>query len=346
MTAELKVLECPGCKAPVPLTDGEGAACPHCGGDVRFPPAYVALRRANALDKASRAEAERLFSTLSKPAPLAARVAAAIVDQPMIGFWFFFGAPVGIAGILAGLALDGVAARVLGYPSADDVPFAFTLGAIFAAIFLLAFVPRAFGIFANRRATARRVLSEGLACRPPAMPGGPSRCRECDAPIDLPDGALVARCPYCGADNAARIRAGQLLGAATAAASVAHTVVEAAGIDREERGATARTLFKELARYLVTTGVFAGLFIAYAIDSDRAAAHGEQLGGAGFAAMLAAVILFIVLIIRSIAGKEQRAEARGRREGTGVPGWVRFVGPIALWLVVFPLLRLLSGLLS
>ncbi len=349
MTTELKILSCPACGAPVPLGDGGGddAVCAHCEAIVPLPPAYRELRRLHRLDRAAREDAERLLGTLAKPPPLAARVAAAIVDQPMIGFWFFFGVPVGVAGILAGLALDGAAARLLGCASAEEVPFAFTIGAIFFSIFVFAFVPRAFGIYANRRATARRTLADGLACRPPAIPGGPSRCRVCDAPLDLPDGALVARCAYCGADNAVRVRAAWLVGAQVAASSVAHTVARAAEIDREERAATRGTLAKELARYLVTTAVFAGLFIAYSLDADRAAAHGETLGGVGFVAMLVAVILLIALLIRSIAGgKERRAEARARREGAGVPGWVRFVGPIALWLVVFPLLRLLSGLLG
>jgi LSD1 subclass zinc finger protein len=282
---------------------------------------------------------------LSTPPPLAARVAAAILDQPMFGFWLFFGAPVGVGGIVAGLALDGVAARILGYASAEEVPFAFTIAAIFLSIFVLAFVPRALGVFANRRATARRTLADGLACKPPAIPGGASRCRACEAPLDLSAGALVARCAYCGADNAVRVRAAWIVGTAAAATSVAHTVDRAAEIDRAERAATRRTLLRELVRYLVTTAIFAGLFVAYAIDAERAAAHGEDgIGGVGFVAMLLAVVLLIVLIIRSIAGRRDgRDEARARRDGTGVPKWVRFVGPIALWLVVFPLLRLLLG---
>jgi LSD1 subclass zinc finger protein len=321
------VLRCPACGADVPLGQPDDARCVHCGASVPLPAAHRELRRIQHDDEAARQRAQALFSTLDSPPWLLTRILAALFDQPMFAFWIFFGVPVGLVSIVAGLAFD---ARF--HP-----PAAATVGMIFGVLFLFAFLPRSIGIYANRRAGGRRLLLAGLAAKPPRLPGGPAGCRECGAPLEVPPGAIVVRCVYCGADSAVQVRTPLLALARRAARAAAHTIDEAAALDRRERAGTRGTLARELRRYLLVTATFGGLFAVWAWDYQRVTARADESApGLGIAALVLGTLLLIVMLLRSV-GSDDRAteELRLRREGNGLPGWVRTVGPLGLWAVLW-----------
>jgi hypothetical protein len=285
------------------------------------------LRRIQREDETARRRAQALFSTLDSPPWPLTRVLAAVFDQPMFVFWIFFGVPVGLVSIVAGLAVD---ARL-------QPPRAVTVGVIFVVLFAFAFVPRSMGIYANRRAGGRRVLLAGLAARPPKLPGGPALCRECGAPLEVAAGALVARCVYCGADSAVQIRTPFLARARRAARGAAHTIDEAAALDRRERAETRGMLAAELRRYLLVTATFGGLFAIWMWDDQRTTDRADGSAPAlGIVALIIATLLLIVMMFRSMGSDKREAEeARLRRDDNGLPGWVRIVGPFGFWAVLW-----------
>lgn len=322
------VLCCAACGADVPLGEGDVARCVHCGAAVPLPARYVELRRAQHDDTGARERAESLFAKLDSPPWLVTRVLSAVLDQPMPAFWLFFGVPVGLSSIFAGLALD---ARL--HPASWV-----TTAVIFGAIFVLTFLPRSLGIYANRRTSARQVLLAGLVARPPRLPGGPAECRNCGAPLDVPPGATVARCAYCRAESAVKVHTPFLARVQKSARSVAHTVEEAANIDARERGETRRTLLRELRRYVLLIGTFGTLFAIYMWDWERSQARGDDGPPAiGLLALVLEAILLIATMIYSLAraDERQKAEARLRREANGLPGWVRVAGPFGVWVVLW-----------
>jgi DNA-directed RNA polymerase subunit RPC12/RpoP len=321
------VLRCPACGAHVALGQAADARCAHCGKAVPLPEAHRELRRIQHDDEAARRRAQALFFTLDSPPWLSTRILAAVFDQPMFAFWIFFGVPVGLASIVAGLAVD---TRLHPPPAA-------TVGVIFGFLFTFAFLPRSIGVYANRRAGGRSLLLSGLAARPPKLPGGPAGCRECGAPLEVAPGALVARCVYCGADSAVEIRTPFLARARRAARGAVHTIDQAAALDRRERAATRGTLARELGRYLLATSIFGGLFAIWTWDYARVTARGDDSAPAlGLVALIVGTILLIVMMFRSIGSDKRGAEeARLRRDDNGLPGWVAVVGPLGLWVVLW-----------
>ncbi|HEX4447699.1 MAG TPA: hypothetical protein VH044_13210 [Polyangiaceae bacterium] len=321
------VLRCPSCGAHVPLGQADVARCAHCGAAVPLPDAYRELVRIQAEHEASRARAQALFVTLDSPPWLLTRILAAVFDQPTIVFWIFFGVPVGLASIFAGLAVD---ARF--HPS----PLV-TNGVIFLTLFAFAFLPRSIGIYANRSAGGRRLLLAGLAAKPPGLPGGPAGCRECGAPLEIPAGAIVARCVYCGAENAVEVRTPFLVRSRKAARAAARTIEEAAAIDRRERAATRRIFVRELGRYVLLTSLFGGLFGVFMWDDARVTALGDDSAPAyGISALVIGTLLLIVVMLRSVGSdKREDEQAKLRRVDNGLPGWVRVVGPIGFWVLLW-----------
>lgn len=252
---------------------------------------------------------------------------AAVFDQPALAFWIYFGVPVGLASIFAGLAVD---AHLHPPPAA-------TVGVIFVVLFAFAFLPRCMGIYANRRAGARRLLLAGLAAQPPRTPGGPARCRACGAPLEIPAGAAVARCLYCGVESAVRIRTPFLARVRKATRAAVRTLDEAAALDHRDRAATRHELARELRRYGLTTATFGGLFAVWAWDYQRVTDRGDGSAPAlGILALVIGTVLLIAMLLRSTGTDPRDAEdARERRGGTGLPAWVRVLGPIGFWVVLW-----------
>jgi DNA-directed RNA polymerase subunit RPC12/RpoP len=327
VTPEVEILRCPGCGADVALGQDDHARCAHCGKAVPVPDAHRELRALQRGDAESRVRAQALLATLDSPPWLVTRVLAATFDQPMLVFWLVFGVPVGLGAIIAGLAVD---ARL--HP-----PAIVTVAVIFGFLFAAAFLPRSFGIYAHRRAGARRVLLAGLAARPPKLPGGPAGCRSCGAPLDVAPGALVARCAYCGVESAVHVRTPLLARLRKAARATASTIEAAAAIDLRERAESRRELRTELRRYLVVTATFGALFATWMWDYQRVTARGDDSAPVfGLVALVVGTLLLIVLLMRS-AGTDPRAaeEARARRGDGDLPGWVRVAGPVGFWVALW-----------
>jgi hypothetical protein len=103
---QVDVLRCPACGADVALGPADDARCAHCGKAVRVPDAHRELRSLQREDQGARHRAQALLSTLDSPPWLVTRVLAAVFDQPALAFWIYFGVPVGLLSIVAGLAVD------------------------------------------------------------------------------------------------------------------------------------------------------------------------------------------------------------------------------------------------
>ncbi len=324
---ELDVLRCAACGADVSLDQADDGRCVHCGQAVRIPESHRELRSLQREDQSARHRAQALLSTLDSPPWLLTRVLAAVFDQPALAFWFYFGVPVGLVSIAAGLAVD---AQLHPSPAA-------TVGVIFVVLFAFAFLPRSLGIYANRRAGARRVLLAGLAAQPPRSPGGPARCRSCGAPLEIPAGAVLARCLHCGVESAVRIRTPFLARVRRATRAAVRTLDEAAAIDRRERAAMRRELVRELRRYGLATSTFGGLFAVWAWDYQRVSDRDDGSAPAlGILALVIGAFLLIAMLFRSSrTDPHEVQEARDRRGDSDLPPWVRVLGPIGFWVVLW-----------
>jgi hypothetical protein len=187
-------------------------------------------------------------------------------------------------------------------------------------LFVVVFVPRVLGIYANRRASGRMRLVAALAARPPKTAGGPALCRSCGAPVHVVAGELIAVCPYCGTENAVHIQTELADAAVKSARRLASTVAEVAAIDRKERRSVRIQLVRELVRYLWPTVVFGAAF---------ALADNKKYGA--IAVVVAGLLLIALPIISAVRAGKHKSDETDRRAGNDVPGWVAALGPILVW---------------
>lgn len=235
---ELEPLICPHCGAPVPVGEGDETTCLACGKTAPLPAPYRNLRDARRMSQDDAAKLQALAAEVSRPAPAWQRTAMIVgfvvggVTAAVMALGAIIG---GIAGAIAGDQLDLgdsvaklfaiVGAVVVGIVS---VPFAGEWVAALASLhhtaaataivtspamayhydlvaaavlYLLGVVPIALAIRTKGNLDGITELQGRLAAQPSASPGGGMCCRHCGAALDLPRGALVSRCLYCGADN-------------------------------------------------------------------------------------------------------------------------------------------------
>jgi LSD1 subclass zinc finger protein len=334
----LEVLSCPSCGADLPLGDGDQVRCSHCGATVPVSAAYQELRAAARASDDDRKRAEALLRRLDKPPQYWTRLLAAMFDQPMLLFFLLFGVPIGVfAAVTASEATDLLVLATHSDPNStlfSELPFVFALG----VVFVFAFVPRAIGVYAARRNTARAMLLATLTAKPPGPEGGATRCRVCGAPLDVPPGAIVARCDYCHADNAVVVQTPLLLKEQAAVAKTHQSIAQAAAVDAAERASTRRKLWHELGRYTLWFAVFGALFGVYAWDDARPDVQaGDAHPEIGNVAVAVAGILLIVLAILSVArsGENESAQRRTRLQAAGIPRWTAILAPFSLWVVLY-----------
>lgn len=323
---DLEVLRCGGCNAPLVLADGDAITCPSCGAQTPVPDAYRELIRAHHDDAAARAEAERVLRGLDRPPSLAVKVFARVLDQPMLAFLLIYGVPATLYAIMFGLRVSTWLAPRL-HVSPDDVPVWITILVASCVLFVIAFVPRVFGVYAHRRATGRARLLAVLRARPPEIAGGPSACRLCGAPLAIATNAIVATCSYCRAENAVVVATPLIAATTRAVHRLDKTIAAVAAHDRAERRATRRSLLKELGRYALRTAL---LGTSFAFATQETADHISTVPAD--IALVATPVLLIYFIYRSM---KQRAadDSDARREANDVPGWVGIVGPLVLLFV-------------
>jgi LSD1 subclass zinc finger protein len=317
----LEVLRCKQCDAPLALADGESVTCPSCNTVNDIPTAYRELHRARVLDAAERERAERVLRSLDRPASVVVKVLARVFDQNMFAFMLMFGVPMILAAVMIGMRVNDWFARHYHYKSADDVPFAVMLIVMCAVMFVLAFVPRALGVYASRRVAERGRLLAALAARPPTVAGAASQCRSCGAPLAIEPDAILAVCAYCHAQNAVHLDTKLVDQAKGVARTIGREIAEAASYDRKERSATRRKLFRELLRYFVRTALLGGAFALATQETPERTP--TKLGIVGSILTLG---LFVYFLIRSLGTPDP--DAADRRAANDVPSWVSIVGPL------------------
>jgi len=293
------------------------------------PQAYRDLQRARRDDPAARAQAERVLRKLDRPPSMVVKVLARCLDLPMLAFLMLYGVPLGLFAILEADRFNRWLAPRLHLASADDVPFGYMVAMMFAILLVVAFVPRAFGVYANRRVTGRSRLLAALRARQPKVAGAAAECRTCGAPLAVVADAIVATCSYCGSENAVVIETTVADAAQRVVRNLGATMAEAAKEDRADRRATLRLLGEELARYTFRTILLGGLFLLGTQETPDH--HSTRLGVAAIVAFVFAVFVFIFRSAKFM--KTDDAEAR--RAGNDVPSWVGIVGPIVMAYVLF-----------
>jgi DNA-directed RNA polymerase subunit RPC12/RpoP len=203
----VKPLPCPKCGSAIPLGEGETAKCPYCQATVAVPDEYRALRATHQQDQATRHDAAAAFAQLGAPPGLLMRawaqsagVAGGLLGVLVAGIAY-------VGGTLAFLSiflLEFVAhwlARPLHLDLADYYG-GFGLYFRFALVVVVGVaLPVVLGSSYDAFAKVRGQLQAGLAARLPTQAGGPSLCRSCGAPLDVPAGALGVTCLYCSSDN-------------------------------------------------------------------------------------------------------------------------------------------------
>jgi predicted Zn-ribbon and HTH transcriptional regulator len=214
----VRPLTCSSCGAALPLGEGKIARCPYCKSETPIPEEYGAAQRAAKSFADDRKLAEQLYGRIGRPPGWFARAVGRGAEGATN-----IGTKVGVVllGLVAEQPLIGIplfmaAAYALGYPVAAVVravcwitlqpspgplsPYPILAGTTVLVVF-------GFGIpavlFSKERALSevRGDIHASLAAALPERPGGPSRCRNCGAALDVPPGALGVPCPYCKSDN-------------------------------------------------------------------------------------------------------------------------------------------------
>jgi LSD1 subclass zinc finger protein len=195
--AALRVLTCPSCGAAVALERREKTHCVHCKAEVAIPEAHrLALELVEEQVVADQLT-QRAFRVLGRPPILPLR-AFAFINLAFTLFlccWYV-------------QAITWVEEKLFGWVEVhrhvnlydwltDEELWLLRWGAL-AVVCLVGVVLGALG---RRRAVQRAALKAALHARAPAQAGGPALCRECGAPLSVPENSWGVRCAYCRTDN-------------------------------------------------------------------------------------------------------------------------------------------------
>jgi DNA-directed RNA polymerase subunit RPC12/RpoP len=337
MDTPVEVLVCTKCGAPLTLGDGETTTCKRCGTETVVPERHRRLRELRSKDAALRAEGDAMFERLDRPPSLLTGVVAMALDLNMLAFLFFYGIPVGLASVLWALDATTSLARYR-HVSEAQIPFAVTMAFAGLLLLVLLFIPRALGVYANRRASGRLILVQGLAAKLPSTPGGPSTCRVCGAPLEIRENARVCDCIYCGAENAVRIRSKLLARTQKAVVARGETVADALRTDGAERKETRAKLWSELGRYVIRIVTLCGLFGLTGLSDRHEGSQGMREASTATYVSAAAVVALVgcifFFIYRSMKANGDD-DGPQRRAGNPAPEWVRVVGPIVFLFLIY-----------
>lgn len=215
---ELKPFVCSGCGALLPLGAENVARCTYCKNETKVPDAYGALQRAAKSFAADKQLAENLYGDVGRPpgwltravfrgaegsASIGAKVGMALLaiayGQPIIGLAMFMAGAYVIGYPVALVARAGY--WISGHPAPAQLS-PYPILAIGTVLVIFGFgIPVV--LYGKERALApvRAGIHASLAAALPEKPGGPSRCRNCGAALDIPSGAAGVPCLYCKADN-------------------------------------------------------------------------------------------------------------------------------------------------
>lgn len=299
----LEPLKCSTCHAPVPLGEGDEVVCPSCDARQPLPAPYRELREARRLSAEDARALDGLVADVSRPPPAWKRVAVVvgygvgITTLVIFAIGLIVGVVVGFLGAAkvelgetVGMIIIALCATVFGLVS---VPFVgellvvsvqngdWDLGvqvasgavprldidiAVGVVLYLFSVVPIA--IAWRTQMSLKKV--EELKLRLAAAPAvnGARGCRACGAPLDVPAGALAARCVYCSTDNLVsvegRVAEKQKARARQVHLGVKEVLAEHARLAREDR----RTMWQLLlAGPLLTPVVCLGGVLLHVIAS-------------------------------------------------------------------------------
>ena len=288
MSADLELLRCGECATPVALADADAVTCPSCGAVVAVPAAHRAAFEHARRETETRAEARALYAKLGAP-PRALRVVGVAFDPGQalrakgkttrnglvkLVAWYYGGLAivVGPAVVLLAVLLGEVLLmRAIGaayHVNVMDVLSSATRDWIMLPSAFAALVAgTALGVYGRRRALSRHRLQASLAARPPSHEGGPRECRQCGAPLTIPDDALGVRCVYCGADNLVRLPAAWLADVGRDVAQVAGAIEEANAALLGERRRLRRKVLWAVGITVAVLALFVGIALATGADS-------------------------------------------------------------------------------
>jgi LSD1 subclass zinc finger protein len=250
----MEILACPACGGQVPLGDADVVPCPFCRVPVELPEAHRALRDAERKDAAARTEATALFAHYGKKPSWPLRIAAVLFHPLFLvldGFFILLFLAM-IAVMFVGQLLSPIFHANL-WDTIPDAPKGFGMFALAAGSVLFGIV---LGIYGRRRLLTLRSLQAALAARPPSRAGESALCRECGAPLHVPDGAEGVRCVYCHADNLVEIPPEWIAGFDASLARVGRGIEEAASWLKGEHRRFRRSLILHLS-------ICGGILIAF-----------------------------------------------------------------------------------
>ncbi|MBS2029283.1 MAG: hypothetical protein JST54_15385 [Deltaproteobacteria bacterium] len=338
----VRVLTCSNCAAPLPLGTGDTVACPFCHATTPLPDDYRRLRDLHTRDAADHAQAEALFAKLDAPPWYATQVLARMFDWSLVGYLLAFMVPVLLSAMMCATLILQAAVKRFHLPPTDDND---VTEMIFTGVvmWIFVFVPRALGVYASRRTRARALLVNLFRARPPLTPGGPAMCRRCGAPLAVVEDAALARCSYCGADSAVRVRTALLQVAETDAARAHDTIERALQAYNEDHNAPKRELRRELWRYTYKLTVLFGLY-ALALSGATHDEFGmndisDTTAFSAFALVIAILVFFFQWVL-----SQADVDEKSRVETNPVPMWVAALGPVIAWVGFFYFMRYFIGL--
>ncbi len=262
-------LSCPSCGSAVPLGSGDHIECPYCSARVEIPESYRELRDTRRQAARDHAELQAAFERLGRPPGPLLRFLAGVGKV----FLAPFEALVGLLGdgsfmilLMVGLFLVLYATELFshwvaphfGVDVVDVLGPALTYGITGLLFAIVIFMP-SMTVTARKTYTGvRAALRKSLAARLPEHAGGPSCCRNCGAPLDVPPDAVGVRCVYCQTDNLVALPAEWLTEATQQEVGQHADAIAALGeLDKARKSATG-TVQKGLVMSALGIAVMAG----------------------------------------------------------------------------------------
>jgi len=189
---------CPRCGAALALDTRAHVQCPYCKADAELPERSRTALELTQQGLAADANAQALFRKLGKPQTLPLTLWG--LEYALVTFFFAVGWVGWISPALkrlaASVALHAFHANLFDVSTSRDREL---VSIALLTVLCLAMV--LIGAWNNGRLIKRAALAAALTAKPPTLPGGPAHCRQCGAPLSVPENAVGVRCAFCQSDN-------------------------------------------------------------------------------------------------------------------------------------------------
>ena len=210
---DIKPLLCNSCNGQVPLLRRPEVKCPYCGASNTIPNVYLEALASRTSFAHRQKQAKHLFSKLGTLPTTFENMLAELDERKfLISFVLLLGIVLGMVQMLLFYPLDWYYASFKGLNMIDVIsPWTPSLIATIAT-FVISVIPFALLYWTRRKVLTLNHLKVALAARPPEKEGGPTTCRSCGCPFDIPPNTTGITCPYCQTDNLLNIPAEWLEG--------------------------------------------------------------------------------------------------------------------------------------